>query len=267
MVRSYDPEIAQLLDDMLLGAGADFRGWEPSVVSAAVRDRIAAEGAADVAALRARILDDRQCLERLVLALTARSQRPFTDAGWVKMLRDDLAPRLRTYPSLRVWVPGCGGSGDVYTTAIALREEKLLDRAQIYATEETESALAHAKDGTFEAPLEEVAAEYAASGGRASLTEYYLTNGRRHEVRPLLRHRVTFAVHSFATDASFNEFHLIVCRGVLPRFGSELRGRAARILEESMCHLGFLVLGRDEATLGAHLERVLSGVGLYRRTA
>jgi chemotaxis protein methyltransferase CheR len=266
---NHDPEIAELLEDVLVSCGADFSGWQPSHVAAVVRERLRAEGVASVGELRARLRDDTACLDRALLALGARPLTPFVHGEWVRALRTDLAPRLRTYPSVRVWVAGAAGGGDLYTTAIALREEKLLDRATIYATEETEAALAYAKDGGFAGPIDEVESSYRASGGRASLGEYYLASEWRYEVRPILRERLVFAVHSLATDASFNEFHLIVCRGVLSRFGTELRQRAASVLTDSMCHLGFLVLDSDEAIgeNGTPIERLKPQVGIHRRTA
>ncbi len=266
----HDPEIAELLEEVLLGCGADFRGWEPGHVAAVARERVAAEGVASMGELRARVREDKASLDRMVLALGARSLVPFSRAAWLTALRTEIAPRLRTYPSLRVWVAGAAGGGDLYATAIVLREEKLLERATIYATEETEATLARARDGGFAGPIDEAEAAYRASGGRASLGEYYSASEWRWEVRPMLRERLVYAVHSLATDASFNEFHLIVCRGVLSHFGPELRQRASRVLQDSMCQLGFLVLGVDEtieAAGGATIERASGELGIHRRTA
>ncbi|HTM22360.1 MAG TPA: protein-glutamate O-methyltransferase CheR, partial [Kofleriaceae bacterium] len=56
-------------------------------------------------------------------------------------LRRGIVPRLRTYPSLRLWHAG-SPAADVYATAIVLREEGLLTRARIYATADSEDQLA-----------------------------------------------------------------------------------------------------------------------------
>jgi chemotaxis protein methyltransferase CheR len=146
-----------------------------------------------------------------------------------------------------------------------LREEGLIDRARIYATADSDEALEQVRLGTAEGPLEAAAADYARTGGRAALEEYYQPDdggGGGLVVRPSLRERMVFAVHGFATDASFNEFHLIVARGELPE-------RAERVLADSLCPFGFLVRGAG-GTLpqaGRWLELLNPEIGLYRRVA
>ncbi len=189
--------------------------------------------------------------------------RPFSDAAWAAVLRTELVPRLRTYPSLRLWHAG-GEGGDLYATAIVLREEGLIDRARVYATADSDEALAQVRLGTAAGPLEAAAADYARTGGRAALEEYYQPQdgGGGLVIRPSLRERMVFAVHSFATDASFNEFHLIVARGELP-------DRAEQVLADSLCAFGFLVRGAG-GTLpqaGRWLELLNPEIGLYRRVA
>ena len=76
-----------------------------------------------------------------------------------------------------------------------------------------------------------------------------------------------FAVHDLASDASFNEFHLIVCRGLVSRFGPSLAARARQVLGASLCRFGFLVLGPGQAPVAGDpaFEVVRADLGLYRR--
>ncbi|MCI0614465.1 protein-glutamate O-methyltransferase CheR, partial [bacterium] len=57
---------------------------------------------------------------------------------------------------------------------------------------------------------------------------------------------VVFAQHNLATDSSFNEFNVILCRNVLIYFNRELQKRVHVILHESLCNFGFLCLGSRE---------------------
>ena len=56
----------------------------------------------------------------------------------------------------------------------------------------------------------------------------------------------SFAQHNLATDGSFNEFHLIVCRNVLIYFNRALQERVHRLLYQSLIRFGFLGLGSKE---------------------
>ncbi len=143
------------------------------------------------------------------------------DPGLLRGVREHVAPLLRTYPRVRVWWPGCGDGAGVCGLAAVLHEEGLLPRATLYATDEDEGRLSEARE--------------------------------RLAPRPDLREHISLAHYNLATDASFNEFHLIVCRDVLGGLDEAGQGRALGLFHESLCRLGVLALGpEDAAVLARH---------------
>ena len=81
---------------------------------------------------------------------------------------------------------------------------------------------------------------------------------------------VVFAQHNLATDHSFNEFQLILCRNVLIYFGRELQDRVLGLFDESLPRRGVLALGHKE-TLGGtavedDFEPFLEAERIYRRS-
>lgn len=268
----HTPEVALLLEDLLMASGIDYRGYAPAFVAERVEARRAREGVPDLTTLGARLLDDRACLERMVLDLAPPSRPLFASPEWMHAFRADVVPRLRTYPRVRIWHAGCGPQAeDAYAMAIVLREEGLLDRTTIYATDVSDAIVERARQGVLASWAEESADNYRRSGGRATLDEYYTREDGRAAARPLLRSNISFAVHSLATDASFNEFHLIACRGVIAHYGAALRERAHEVLKDSLIRFGFLALepgdlpAKGEARAG--LQVVRPEIELYRRTA
>jgi chemotaxis protein methyltransferase CheR len=265
-----DPAVIGLVDDLWATHGLDYRGWSAQLVATRARARAALEGVSDLHALRVRLLDDRGCLERLVTDLAARPLGPFADVGFARALRDELCPRLRTYPSVRIWHAGCATGEDVYTTAIVLREEGLLGRSRIYATEHGELLVARAQAGLSEAAWPAAGQRYLEAGGKSALAEYYRAEHGRLVARDDLRERIVFGVHSFASDASVNEFHLVVCRGVLSQFGPALRARAYQVIDDSLVRFGYLALGHGEAAQlprERSLERVRWADDVARKVA
>jgi chemotaxis protein methyltransferase CheR len=268
--RGAAPELSALVDELWRAHGLDYRGWSADLVEARARARAALEGLADLDALRARLLDDRACLARLVADLASGPIGPFADPPFARALRGELCARLRTYPSIRVWHPACGTGEEVWATAIVLREEGLLGRARIYATEANDGLLDQARRGAIRGGWDAACARYAAGGGASALAEYFRPEaGGGAVVRDDLRDRIVFGIHSLASDASINEFHLIVCRDVLGRFGPTLRTRAIQVIDASLARLGFLALGPDAAaSLGAardRFEAVRWAGDLYRK--
>lgn len=270
-VVHHAPDVAELLEELHLVSEVDYRGYAPLYVAAHVLDRVRAEGLADIGALRDRIKTDRASLERLVLAMAPRPRPFFADVDWLATLRRDVVPRLRTYPSVRVWHAGCGPNAqDAYATAIVLREEGLLERSQIYATDVSDIIVDRARQGVVGTWAQASADAYRQGGGLASLEEYVLVDSQKQaRVRPLLSDHIVFAVHSFASDASFNEFHLIICRDVLGHCDAALQRNAFHTVRESLCRFGFLVVDAGDMPPGGQTRSAFAvvrpEVELYRR--
>jgi chemotaxis protein methyltransferase CheR len=131
--------------------------------------------------------------------------------------------------------------------AILLREEGLYDRCQLYATDMNAAALRQAAAGTVaQRSLREAASCYLLAGGRARLTDYYTAQAGQAVFDPALRRNVVFAEHNLATDRSFNEFNVVVCRNVLIYFNRPLQERVHALLYGSLGRRGFLGLGNRE---------------------
>ena len=219
---------------------------------------------------RGRVLHDPEALDRLLRDLSINVTEMFRDPSFHRALRAKAFPLLRTYPFLRVWVAGCSTGEEVVSVAIALREERLLDRTRIYATDMNAAALERARTLIF--PLELVdrfADNYARAGGTGALSDYYVARGDCAVFDPALGTGMVFAQHNLATDRSFNEFHMILCRNVMIYFGRDLQRHVHELFLDSLTPLGLLALGRKEALADAAVaeryDAIDAGEKIFRR--
>ena len=91
-------------------------------------------------------------------------------------------------------------------------------------------------------------ANYREAGRQAARSrDYYTRDGNWAVLQPQLRDGIFFTQHNLATDGSFNEFHVIVCRDTLLAFNRTLHNRVHGRLYESLARFGFLCLGRKES--------------------
>ncbi len=156
-------------------------------------------------------------------------------------------PLLRTYPFTRVWVAGCSTGEEVYSLAILLAEEGLSERTRIYATDINEAVLDRARLGVF--PLEkmkEYTQNYIRAGGTRAFSEYYVARYDAAQFARSLVDNVVFAQHNLASDAAFNEFHVVSCRNVMIYFDKPLQEHVHRLFYESLAMFGVLALGQKE---------------------
>jgi chemotaxis protein methyltransferase CheR len=194
----------------------------------------------------------------------------FREGDVLRCFREEVIPRLRTYPSVRIWVAGCATGEEVYSVAIILEEEGLYQRSRIFATDMNEDSLAVARTGAY--PLDRVRMDeggYIESGGRGRFSDFYSAASHTARFRRELQRNVTWARHNLVTDGSFNEFHLILCANVLIYFRPTLQERAHRLFYDSLIRSGYLALGQRESLVfcpeSSRYEQVRSGVNLFHK--
>ncbi len=241
-------ELSLLLEAIVRWGGYDFREYAPGTLKRRISERLRAEGVQTISGLQERVLHDHEALRRLVFALSASPNRLFRAPEYFRAFRERVVPFLRTYSFVRLWFPACSTGEDVYTVAAILHEEDILDRCMIYATDMSDLALAHARGGAYGlASLEEFANDYRLSGGRRSLADFCeFSEGIVQFMEPVQR-QIIFSTHSLATDASLNEFHAIMARGILPQFSKSLQYRVHNLFLQSLTRFGFICLSSAES--------------------
>jgi chemotaxis protein methyltransferase CheR len=241
-------DVKLLLDTVLELSGIDFRGYAYSSIRRRVARAVQESGASGVAALHARLKEDSTALPTLTRYLTVHTTSLFRDPVFFSALREKVLPVLRTYPFLRIWIAGCSTGEEVYSLAILLLEHGLYEKCRIYATDLSDQALETARNGVYPlAAMQDYSRNYQLAGGRNSLSDYYTADAESVVLRRALRANVVFGTHNLVSDASFNEFHLILCRNVLIYFGRDLQARVHRLFFDSLISYGFLGLGKSES--------------------
>lgn len=248
-------ELEELEIDLLLEAiyrlrGFDFRSYLRSSLRRRIRHRMNLEGVSTVSSLQERVLHIDGCMERLLEDFSIKVTEMFRDPAFFLAFRKEVVPMLRMHERLRIWHAGCATGEEVYSMAILLEEEGLLERSTIYATDMSRTAIALTKEGRF--PLKRMQAytkNYLQAGGSREFSAYYATDHAYARFLPSLKNHMVFAQHNLATDGSFNEFQVILCRNVLIYFTTELQSRVHGILHGSLSPGGFLALGSKESLI------------------
>ncbi|MBV8601847.1 MAG: protein-glutamate O-methyltransferase CheR, partial [Candidatus Eremiobacteraeota bacterium] len=200
-------ELQLLLEAIFRFSGYDFREYAPAFVKRRVAERMRAEGTKTISALQDLILHDSAALDRLVFGFSVTPSELFGDPIFFAELRRTVVPMLRTFPVVRVWDVGCGTGEEAYSLAITLREEGLLRRARVYATDVSTTAIALAKTGRFpEDSYDGAFRRYREAGGVGSLDDYLHVNGEPPSLDRSLRENLVFSTHNLVSDGSFNEF-------------------------------------------------------------
>lgn len=272
MQKVEDLEIDLLLEGVYRRFGHDFRGFRREPLKERLHAMMRQNGLQSVSLLQDRVMHDPPSASAFLRALSERSKTLFDDPSYFQALRAAMVPLLRTYPSPKIWIAECVSVEDACALSIMLAEEGLHERTQIFATAQNEALLQEAQSGHFPgARLAAYAENYRKSGGKADFTTYCRQGQGSVAFSPQLCANVTWAQHSLASDASFNEFQLVLCRRNLSDFGDALRQRVLQLFYDSMSFLGVLGVEGDAvgslAPFSSRYRPIAANQGLYRRVA
>jgi chemotaxis protein methyltransferase CheR len=243
-------ELETLLHTLYVHFGYDFSGYATSSLKRRVLHFMQSNHIESMARLHEKTSQSRLFSEELIRELSVTVTELFRDPPYYKALREKVIRRLATYPFIRIWVAGCATGEEAYSLAVLLREEGLLERALIYATDINPRSVETARRGIYPLScMQQYTANYQAAGGTASLSEYYLAKYDSVLMDRSLAERIVFSTHNLVSDTVFNEFQLITCRNVLIYFNRDLQNKVLGLFYDSLCNFGFLGLGNRESLL------------------
>lgn len=244
----FDIELKMLMEAVYLKYNYDFRDYTGASQKRRILVAMREMECDTVSRLQAKVMHEADGFAQLLQYLTIPVTEMFRDPEYWLALREHVVPFLKTYPSLKVWVAGCSTGEEVYSLAILLQEEGLLERTIIYATDINPESLEAARRGVFNLDRMRLYTEnYQKAGGRRSFSDYYTAAYAGALFERGLIENVTFADHSLATDSVFSETHFVSCRNVLIYFNRKLQDRVLGLFHESLCYRGFLGLGSKES--------------------
>lgn len=263
-------EVGLLLEGIYRYYGFDFRDYAYSSIKRRILHRMSVEKVATISALQEKILRDEQLLGKLLSDFSINVTEMFRDPTFFKFLRTNILPTFKNFPLIRIWHAGCSSGEEVYSMAIMLHELGLYHKAKIYATDMNEIILEKAQKGQFPINRMQVyTRNYHQAGGTKEFSEYYTANNDIVTFYPFLKENIIFAHHNLATDHSFNEFHMILCRNVLIYFNQKLQNRVQKLFYDSLSSDGYLALGNKEVITYTNLwdkyAEVNSTEKIYRK--
>ncbi|ACT00489.1 CheR family methyltransferase [Paenibacillus sp. JDR-2] len=262
-----DIEIELLIEGLFRAYGYDFRHYLRSSLRRRIRNRMYMDGVQTVTGMLEKVLHEPDYVHKLSNDFSIKVTEMFRDPSFFRAFRERAVPLLGKLPEIRIWHAGCSTGEEVYSMAILLQEQGLLEKARIYATDMSERAIEQAKEGKF--PLKRMQTftkNYMQAGGTKEFSAYYTVERDYAVFDPSLAQHMMFAQHNLATDSTFNEFHVILCRNVMIYFNPELQDRVHRLFHDSLTEAGILGLGSMEYLIAPwkqHYEELADGERLF----
>lgn len=226
----------------------DFSSYAKASFKRRVLYQVEKKNLSKISELQVQLLYDESFFDEFLKEMSVTVTEMFRDPLVFKAIREELIPVLKTYPSINIWHAGCATGEEAYSMAIVLKEEGLLGKTRLYATDFNDHSLEMARKGIY--PIDKMKLfidNYIASGGKEPFSDYYHAEYNFVKMDQSLIKNITFANHNLMGDQRFAEMHVILCRNVLIYFNRELQNRVLNLFNESLVYRGFLVLGDKES--------------------
>jgi len=246
-----DDQLKEIFALLLPISGVDFRHYKQPTIRRRLLRRMVLHRVTEVDRYIELLKSDPAEARSLFGDLLIHVTRFFREPDSFEALTARVFPKLiedrGAEQPIRCWICGCSTGEEAYSLAIALHEflqrEHSDLRAQIFATDISESAIEHARAGLYPASIaEEVAPE--------RLRRYFTASDGHYQVSRLIRDMCVFARQDITRDPPFSRLDIIFCRNVLIYMDAQLQKKLITVFHYALNPGGHLLLGQAETVGG-----------------
>jgi chemotaxis protein methyltransferase CheR len=171
----------------------------------------------------------------------------FREPKSLKSLKFNVLPFFKKSKEIKVLIVGCSTGEELASICILLKENMLLDRSNILATDINEAVLQRAKNPRIKRhDLPDGNERYETASGLRNLDYYFLGAGSLSFLDESLLKNVRYRKFDLCCDKLDDEFDLIFCRNVLIYFQYPEQHQLIDNLSRHLKPHGFLALGEKE---------------------
>jgi chemotaxis protein methyltransferase CheR len=233
-----------------------------------LQEKELASGTELVRVVRGSSIEYESFLERLLTQETSFFRYPAVYEALDKRILPEVQERKfwQSPRTLRIWSAGCSTGEEPYSIAVTLCESLKFAEAweiEILATDVSRRALRHAERGVYSRrSLQDVSL--------GQLVTYFTAGKHGFQVRPKIRHMISFAQINLAESVYVGKFDCIFCMNVLMYFSEERRLQILRRFHDALEPGGYFVLGHAESLTNVSVKfepLVLGDCRLYRKSS
>ena len=204
-------------------------------------------------------LSDESFREMVRYYLTVNVTEMFRDPGFWRSLRNNVLPRFRNR-GWRIWFPDAASGEEIFSLAIILKEDGLLEQAEIVCHHPSSEKCREISEGVFDPKNDETnQSNYRRLEENDRFEDYFIRTNGQVKFRDDLLQGARFVPEWFTDFDEEEKFDLIMFRNSAINFTFQRRDEALKKVVEHLLPGGFLAIGVKEP-LSASLRDVLMPV-------
>jgi two-component system, chemotaxis family, CheB/CheR fusion protein len=246
--------LATIFRMLLARTGVDFSEYKQTTIKRRLVRQMMLAKFNDVGEYVKHLQRHREEVDRLYESLLINVTEFFRDSDYFDYLREHVLPEIIAHhpenAPLRIWVAGCATGEEAYSIGILVRElleeKSRMHPVQIFGTDVSDRAIAHARAGVF-------SANDVANLSPERLKRFFHPKDRGYVIEKAIRDMCVFARQNVAKDSPFSRIDLLSCRNLLIYLSPKLQRKVMPVFHYALNPTGFLVLGSSES-VGTHAD-------------
>lgn len=241
-------DVKPFLDQLFRTYGYDFRDYAEASLLRRIEFSLEKLRLKNVTDLLNQVSSKKISIDKLINFLTVSTTEFFRDPLFFENFRKHVIPILRTFPYPRLWIAGSSTGEEVVSYAIILKEEGLLDRCTLFATDINSRALNVLRSRAYKIDkIKSSYQNYFLSGGKGTFADHFSELNNICLFSNDLLQNVIASEHCLATSKSFSEVQYISCRNTLIYFKKPLQKKVIKLFHENLENYGIIGLGSQES--------------------
>ncbi|MBK8806683.1 MAG: hypothetical protein IPO21_08570 [Bacteroidales bacterium] len=203
-----------------------------------------------------KIISNPQFFEKFMFDISINDTEMFRDPSLWRVIRNEIIPKVEAQLTFKIWMPDCGSGEELYSLLIILKEEGILDKVKVYASNLSRKKIEFIKEGVYEIKRDDVnSANYERAKCNNDFSEYYTLVNNRMKMDTSLVDNVEFIHTNSIFKKSPEGVKLIIFRNHLIYLNKTLQNKVIEHLQSILLTGGFLIIGVKELLNTIDAER------------
>jgi len=192
-------------------------------------------------------LGSRDFFEKVLFDITVPTTEFFRDPSFWREVIHQVISKIDNQLNYKIWLPDCSSGEELYSLAIILKEENLLDKVKIYASNISREKVEFIKQGIYEEKREDVnSANYKRTILKCSFEDYIKPLSGKFQVDKSLIEGVEFIHTTSFTQNVPQGVKFVLFRNTLIYFNKTLQNDVIEAIYNSLLPGGFVAIGNKE---------------------
>jgi len=194
-----------------------------------------------------KIENDTNFFEQFLFDISIEETEMFRDPPMWLDLKENILPKFQSDSDIKIWVPDITSGDELYSLLVLLKEARMLENTQVYATSFCSKNIEQIKTGIIDIKkIETNTSNYRRLRSDFQLSRYIDVEEKRAIFDVNLFKIVTFIKQDIFRDKQPSAFKLILFRNKMLYYNQQLQTKALDIMFNCLLPGGYFITGINE---------------------